>query len=53
MRNNATMQAGYGTDYTNCEHATPYWMQLTAPANTTNNMARQNANVPCKACPSA
>lgn len=48
-----SMQAGYGTDYSTCEHATAYWKALTNPANTTSNSARANANKACTACPSA
>ena len=48
-----TVQAGYGTTYSTCEHATNDWKALTAPANTTSNAARANANKPCTACPSA
>ncbi|CAL5227182.1 g10097 [Coccomyxa viridis] len=45
--------AGYGSTYSDCEHATPEWKALTNPANTTSNAARANANKPCTACPSA
>ena len=48
-----SVQAGYGSTYSDCEHATPEWKALTNPANTTSNAARANANKPCTACPSA